>query len=127
MVDVGDQKGAGRPDVWSALARASQVEPRPFTSSIPLIGPLIAFVREAWYNVAARWQDQLLFEQQNRFNRQVHEILVRQQQAIEELAGQLHERGLEAGILAEELARLKLKPESDGVGVPSYQQDEDRP
>jgi hypothetical protein len=125
MVDVEDQKGTGQPDAWSTLARASRVGSQPFTSSIPLIGPLIAFVRQAWYNVAARWQDQLLFEQQNRFNQQVHEILVRQQQAIEDLASQFHERGLESGILAEELARLKLESKSGSYG--NYQKDEDRP
>lgn len=125
-MDAREQNSTRQPNVWSALARAAQVEPQPFASSIPLIGPLIAFVRQAWYNVAARWQDQLLFEQQNRFNQQVHEILARQQQAIEDLAGQFHERGLEAGILAEELARLKLESKSGGYGNPPYQENEDR-
>lgn len=126
-MDAREQNSTRQPNVWSALAGAAQVEPRPFASSIPVIGPLIAFVRQAWYNVAARWQDQLLFEQQNRFNQQVHEILVRQQQAIEELAGQFQERGLEAGILAKELARLKLESKSGGYGDPPHQEDEDRP
>jgi hypothetical protein len=108
-----DSEAVEQPEVLRALAAVWQVQSRPFTSRIPLLGPAIVALRRAWYNMAARWQDQLLFEQQNHFNQAVYEALVRQQQAIEDLGDMLYERGLEAGALAEELARLKLESEDE--------------
>jgi hypothetical protein len=41
----------------------------PFRSNAPLLGPLIAWVRTAWNNVASRWYLGHLMTQQNEFNR----------------------------------------------------------
>src|SRR3974377_2062946 len=40
-----------------------------FTSHAPLIGPFITRLRSVWYNVAARWGDQSIINQQTAFNR----------------------------------------------------------
>ncbi len=40
-----------------------------FASHTPVLGPLIARLRSAWYNVAARWGDQSIINQQTAFNR----------------------------------------------------------
>jgi archaellum component FlaC len=47
---------------------AWQVVERPFTSDVPIIGPLIVFVRERWNRFAAKWYVLKVQEQQNRFN-----------------------------------------------------------
>ena len=104
-----DGESVGQPELLVTLAGTWQVRSRPFTSKIPLIGPLVVAVRRAWYNMAARWQDELRFEQQNRFNQTVYEVLVQQQQAIEQLGDMVYERGVETATLAEALARLRLE------------------
>ena len=40
-----------------------------FASHTPVLGRLIARLRSAWYNVAARWGDQSIIDQQTAFNR----------------------------------------------------------
>jgi uncharacterized coiled-coil protein SlyX len=40
-----------------------------FASHTPLLGPLITRLRSVWYNVAARWGDQSIINQQTAFNR----------------------------------------------------------
>lgn len=47
------------------------VTERPFTSSIPLIGRLIARFRAAWNSVSTKWYVRPLLQQQNDFNRLV--------------------------------------------------------
>jgi len=53
----------------AALLAAATLEARPFVSTAPLIGPLIARFRAAWNNVASRWYIQHVIDQQNEFNR----------------------------------------------------------
>jgi GT2 family glycosyltransferase len=48
-----------------------QVTERPFTSSVPLFGPLIARLRNMWNNVAARWYVRGLLVQQLEINRRL--------------------------------------------------------
>ena len=55
-----------------------------FESHAPLFGSLIARLRSAWYNVAARWGDQSLINQQAAYNQAVA-------QQIAELAQQIAE------------------------------------
>lgn len=53
----------------TALLAAATLEARPFVSTVPLIGPLIARFRASWNNVASRWYIQHVIDQQNEFNR----------------------------------------------------------
>ena len=39
-----------------------------FESHTPVLGPIIARLRIAWYNVAARWGDQAIIHQQSAYN-----------------------------------------------------------
>jgi len=48
-----------------------QVREPPFTSSVPVLGPLFARFREAWLNVAARWYIRGLLVQQLEINRRL--------------------------------------------------------
>lgn len=54
--------------LFDALQVKWAVEERPFTSNLPLIGPLIVRLRELWNNVATRWYVQPLLQQQIEFN-----------------------------------------------------------
>jgi hypothetical protein len=40
-----------------------------FRSSLPLVGPVLAWLRSTWYNVAARWAVRYLAQQQEAVNR----------------------------------------------------------
>jgi hypothetical protein len=119
-MDSENQAQSDLPDSLITLAHCFEVEPKPFASSVPVIGPFIATIRQLWYNVAARWQDQVMAEQQNRLNRAVYEALVLQHRTLREQAQILHdhdqilyERGLEIGILAEGLAKIKLDKKNE--------------
>lgn len=54
-----------------ALADRHRIEERPFTSRVPVLGPLIARFRELWNSVAARWTVRAVVQQQNEFNEAV--------------------------------------------------------
>jgi len=70
------------------LAAAAVVVERPFTSHVPLLGPLIARFRAAWNNVASRWYVHHIVVQQNEFNRlavrqlETYEMELREQMAL---------------------------------------------
>ena len=68
------------PAFWQSLEKASQVEPKPFTSTTPLLGPLFARLRDIWAGVSAKPYVNALNEQQNIFNQSFLEEL----QAVEE-------------------------------------------
>lgn len=53
------------------LLKKSQVRERPFTSNMPIIGPLLVRFRELWNSVAAKWYVRPLLQQQNSFNQLV--------------------------------------------------------
>lgn len=69
----------------AALRAKAELRVQPFTSTVPLIGPLIVRLRTAWNDVASRWYlDHLMF-QQNEFNRlavqqiEAYEVELREQ------------------------------------------------
>lgn len=53
------------------IVNQSQIQERPFTSSTPIVGPLIAYFRAAWNSVATKWYVRALLLQQNAFNKLV--------------------------------------------------------
>jgi hypothetical protein len=72
--DGGQAGMSDHEDLFTRMEDAWQVVERPFTSDVPIIGPLIVFVRERWNRVAAKWYVLKLQEQQNRFNWLVLEL-----------------------------------------------------
>ncbi len=44
------------------------IHEQPFTSSLPVVGPLIAWFRERWNRISTKWYVRPLLEQQIRFN-----------------------------------------------------------
>ena len=65
-----ETSSANRPDQnkW-------EMTERPFTSSAPVIGPVIVFVRNAWNSVAAKWYVRPMVEQQNQYNKLFAELI----------------------------------------------------
>jgi len=52
-----------------------------FPSKIPVVGPLISFIRRLLYGLTARWAVWFLIQQQNQIN-QIIEDWLRQQEAL---------------------------------------------
>jgi hypothetical protein len=50
------------------LQEKGQLQEQPFTSTVPLFGPLIVWFRTMWNSVAAKWIIRRLIQQQNEFN-----------------------------------------------------------
>jgi len=91
-----------------------------FTSSLPRWGKLIAWLRQQWYNVAARWADNALAGQQNEFNqavtRRIKQLDARTVE-LNEYAARLAERANlldeRANLLDERLAEYLLHTDVD--------------
>jgi len=72
-----------------ALERADASLPAPrlrahrFSSTVPLVGGLIAYLRGLWGRIAARWYSESLIRQQNAFNQQLCD---RAENMLEELS-----------------------------------------
>ena len=92
------------------LAAAAELRERPFTSSVPVLGPLLARLRAAWNNVASRWYLNHLMIQQSEFNRlaareieryeiELHEQMVLlEEQIVQTTELQRQIESLEAGL-----------------------------
>jgi septal ring factor EnvC (AmiA/AmiB activator) len=109
------------PAVLEQLETAWEVQERPFTSPTPVIGPLLAWLRTAWNNIATKWYVRAVVQQQNEFNRlavqQFHEVeqgfaaTATQQTALDgRLVAQDHEQSdliHDVGELTAQLIQLK--------------------
>jgi GT2 family glycosyltransferase len=98
-----------------------EVVERPFASTTPLIGPLLARFRSVWHGVAGKWALRHVIQQQNDINRQIvtrlqlmDERLVAQDQAHSQLVYDVAEMGLQLAqmnrllqSIDERLARLE--------------------
>jgi GT2 family glycosyltransferase len=76
-----------------------QVTERPFTSSVPLLGPFIARFRDIWNNVAARWYVRGLLVQQLEINRRLVLTVEMNTRLVEDL-------NREVVLLSQHVARL---------------------
>ena len=83
------------------LAAKARVKIEPLQSAAPVIGPLVAALRNWWGNVAARWLLAGAFRQQNAFNR----LTAVQWQMLDE---RLAEQDRELVALTRQLAELRL-------------------
>jgi GT2 family glycosyltransferase len=84
------------------LAALATVNERPFSSAVPIVGPLIARFRAAWASVAVRWYMRALWAQQNRFN----EILVNQLTSQQE---RFRQQAAEQAALVHGIAELQAR------------------
>ena len=58
-------------NLLAELKNRQEIHERGFVSGVPIIGPLIVWIRTQWNNVATRWYVLPLVQQQNEFNRQL--------------------------------------------------------
>ena len=98
-----DREALGR------LSAAGVLRERPFTSTVPVIGPLIARFRAAWNNVASRWYLNHLMTQQNAFNALAVSHLERYETELREQMALLEEEIVITTELQERVARLEAQ------------------
>jgi GT2 family glycosyltransferase len=93
---------AKNPELWQSLAEFGQINPQPFTSITPVLGPLFARLRDIWAGVSVKPYIGGLNNQQNAFNQSFLEEL----QNIEERL-----RGFEAVWMQQEAEQRQLSRE----------------
>jgi hypothetical protein len=76
-----------------------EIKERPFSSSIPIFGPIIVGFRNAWNSVAAKWYVRPIVEQQNQYNRLFAEL-------IDHFNTQLVEDAREASEISHDIAEV---------------------
>ena len=92
------------PLAW--LQEKGRLKEQPFTSSVPLFGPIIVRLRSAWNSVAAKWVILPIIEQQNEFNT----LIVQQMSAVEsQIFEQVIEQDREQIVLLREMGELSLQ------------------
>ena len=100
----GEEAGGTRARLLAELEAAQTIQEVPFTSTVPVIGPLIAGFRSLWNSVSTRWYVRPLLHQQNVFNaRLVGQVRVLQEQ-LDSLE-QLHQGVAQLGQAAAQLGR----------------------
>lgn len=88
------------------LQEKGQLQEQPFTSSVPLLGPLIVWFRSAWNSVAAKWVIRPVIQQQNEFNA----LLVQHMSNFEsQVFEQIIEQDREQTTLIREMGELDLQ------------------
>ena len=106
-----------------------EVQEIPFTSSVPIFGPIVVFVRNSWNSVATKWYVRRIVQQQNQYNRLLADLvehcytqLVEEDREtsevihdIAELATILNSINSSVQSLDERLSRLEQSLNHDGV------------
>ena len=88
------------------LLEKGRLEEQPFSSSVPLFGPLIVWFRTTWNSVAAKWVIRPIIQQQNEFNA----LLVQQLRSFEsQVFAQVVEQDREQTALMRDLGELNLQ------------------
>jgi hypothetical protein len=85
------------------LRKLARLEERPFSSRVPIFGPLIAAFRTVWNDVSTRWYVRPIADQQSMFNLAATEELESLYAATDELAA----LRAETEMLRLEVARMR--------------------
>jgi GT2 family glycosyltransferase len=83
-----------------------KIEERPFVSDKPIVGPLIARIRELWNSVAAKWFVRAQMQQQMMFNLTVVRTLADFTALVDEIQAQARDADQDSALLAERLVEL---------------------
>ena len=75
--------------VETSLVEKQSLDEPTFTSTIPVVGPAIAFFRKSWNGVSTKWYVRALIQQQMEFNKLVTRLLGEQDWQVEELAQEI--------------------------------------
>lgn len=96
-------------EALNRLSAAAVLRERPFTSGVPLLGPLIARFRSAWNNVASRWYVGHYVTQQNEFNRLAVQQIERYESELREQIELLEEQVVLAGEMQRRIEELQAE------------------
>jgi hypothetical protein len=103
-------------DSLQALRAIHQLQEHPFTSRLPVVGPLVAHFRECWNSVSTKWYVRPLLYQQNRVNQLVlvwldkfYHRLVGYEQRLDEQDERLIEQDRDTTALAREVGELRAR------------------
>jgi len=88
------------------LQEKGRIEEQSFTSSVPLFGPLIVWIRSAWNGVAAKWVIQPIIQQQNEFNALIVQLMSNVESQVFE---QVIEQDREQTALIREMGEFSLQ------------------
>ena len=91
------------------LRARQEVRERRATSQVPLVGPLIAWLRTQWNQAATRWYVLPLVQQQNEFNQRVVSILEDVQAHVSALEANLEAVDSDQVDLARDLAEARYR------------------
>ena len=94
------------PSQLDQLQAVSEVEERPFTSDVAVIGPLIARLRQAWNNVSTTWYVRPILQQQNEFNHLIVEHLQALDSLNQEIDARLIDNDRDGTALARQMAEI---------------------
>ena len=83
-----------------------KIKERPFVSDKPIVGPLIARIRELWNSVAAKWFVRAQMQQQMMFNLTVVRTLADFTALVDEIQALAHDADQNSALLAERLVEL---------------------
>ncbi|MFN2170985.1 MAG: hypothetical protein ACK2UF_06095 [Candidatus Promineifilaceae bacterium] len=88
------------------LLEKGKIVEQPFSSKVPVFGPVIAWFRTKWNSVATKWYVRPMLEQQNDFNR----LAVERLREFETISYEFSlEQEHELGRLRHDLAALHLQ------------------
>lgn len=91
------------------LSAAAELREQPFTSAVPLLGPLIVRCRAAWNNVASRWYLNHLMVQQSEFNRLAVREIERYEIELHEQMVLLEEQVVQTAELQQQIESLEAQ------------------
>jgi len=80
-----------------------------FQSQVPVLGPVIAWLRNAAYSISARWGVQHVIAQQNHVNAQQSQINAQLLERIQELEARLIDQDRDLAHLARTTAEIDLR------------------
>jgi hypothetical protein len=108
----------GTGDLVATVAELNQrwmVREVPFSSNVPLIGPVIVAVRKAWNWMSAKWYVRPILHQLVGFNALVVAAFNESAAAQKDLAEELNRQQAEMALLRQEIERLQARglPESE--------------
>jgi hypothetical protein len=90
------------------LMKLWEIQEQPFTSQMPILGPLISAFRELWNSVATKWYVQPMLAQQVQFNGTVVRTLIRALNQYQDLHEHYWDDDALLAMLAEQCGRMSV-------------------
>lgn len=105
--DMQQRLATPAPEDDNALSALATLREYTFVSNVPVFGRLIAGLRTAWFNVAARWALRDALQQQSDFNRQVTDRNAALRRTLTELTAWSEQQDADRQRLQQELDALR--------------------